>query len=282
MSLCENCGRELEPGEVCNCQKKQKKPIALIAGAAAAVLVIVVVVIVSFMGSGSYKTPVKKLIKLVNNQSTDAFAYLELGEPIEADFYRSLYSSLKKDEKVKEGFDDLKSSLADFYEDIDGFKITECDFVAAKEMKNKDLRTIADRFDSDYYESRIEEIDELDKSDYEDLADKLNISAGDAKKAVMARKSYYQALSKVKITEGYEVTLRIYGKYKGEEDKTEKIQVQIIKVNGKWCIYKLYNLLEQLEFQDQLKNIHLIEANRLINEELNSIYIHTYALFRFL
>ncbi len=252
----------------------KKAPIALIAGgAAAAVVVVLAVLIVSLMGSGSYKTPIKTLVKLINKQSTDAFAYQELMDPIITDYTRNLYNILKKNDDVKENFSDMKSNLADFYEDIDGFKITKCDFVAAKEMKSKDLREIQKSINNDYIDDMIEEIDELDKGDYEDMADDLDISVGDAKKVAKATKSYLQALRKVKVTKGYEVTIRIYGKYQGDTDKTDKMDVQVIKVNGKWRIYQASSLFRGMEFNDDLSDVKLRKLYSLINSlDLSYIY----------
>ncbi|MCM1187167.1 MAG: hypothetical protein NC251_10745 [Lachnoclostridium sp.] len=339
MSFCKNCGRELGPDEVCDCQKTQeaeaagataattgtdataapdagaaatgtdataapdagaaatgtdataafntatapysqtasasdagtgsngkKGPIALIAGAAAVVLVLLVVLVASLMGSGSYKTPVKDLVKLINKQSTDAFAYMELTDPISTDYTRSVYNILKKNEDMKEEFDDLKNDIADFYEDIAGFKITKCDFVASKEMKKKDLRSIEDSVSSSYLEDLIEEIDEMDNADYEDMADELDISKSDAKKFAKETKSYLKTLSKIKVTKGYEVTIRFYGKYDGETDKTDKIDVRIIKVNGKWRIYNMSSLFNQLDFDKDLSDVDLSSLYYLIND----------------
>lgn len=252
----------------------KKAPIALIAGgAAAAVVVVLAVLIVSLMGSGSYKTPIKTLVNLINKQSTDAFAYQELIDPIATDYTRNLYNILKKNDDVKENFSDMKSDLADFYKDIDGFKITKCDFVAAKEMKSKDLRDIQKSINNDYIDDMIEEIDEMDKGDYEDMADDLDISVGDAKKVAKATKSYLQTLRKVKVTKGYEVTIRIYGKYQGDTDKTDKMDVQVIKVNGKWRIYQASSLFRGMEFNDDLSDVKLRNLYSLINSlDLSYIY----------
>lgn len=335
MAFCENCGKELGPDEVCDCQKTQaaeasnaetetktqteaasdadttaasadttpvtgaaastdttsygqaaasgtgagdkpvkKAPVALIAGgAAAAVVLVLAVLIVSLLGSGSYKTPIKTLVNLINKQSTDVFAYQELMDPITTDYTRNLYNVLKKNDDVKENFSDMKSDLADFYEDIDGFKITKCDFVAAKEMKSKDLREIQKSINNDYIDDMIEEIDEMDKGDYEDMADGLDISVGDAKKVAKVTKSYLQTLRKVKVTKGYEVTIRIYAKYEGETDKTDKMDVQVIKVNGKWRIYSASSLFRGMEFNDDLSDVKLRKLYSLINSlDLGYIY----------
>lgn len=344
MAFCENCGKELGPDEVCDCQKTQaaeasnaetetkaqteaasgaatgvdttpatsaatagtdtqqpqggsasaasttaastgsspygqaaatdagdkpakKTPVALIVGAAAAVVIILGVIIVNLMGSGSYKTPVKELVKLINKQSTDVFAYQALSDPISNDYSKRVYSILKKNDDMKEEFDDMKSDLADFYEDIDGFKITKCDFTAAKELKKKDLRNIEERIglDKDDLEDLLEEINDMDKGDYEDLADLLEISVSDAKKFTKETKAYFQSLSKIKVTKGYEVTLRLYGKYDGEEDKTDKITVKVIKVNGKWRIYNVRDFYNQLDFDKDLSDVDLSRLSYLTN-----------------
>lgn len=294
MAFCEKCGKELGPDGVCDCQKtqaaeapktaeasgadaapktlqdtlkdmlKDKKIVTIAAAAVAAVVLLIIIAAVA--GSGSYKTPVKELVKLINKQSTDVFAYKELEDPIQADYLRDAYSILKKNKDYKEGFEEKREDIAELYEDIKGFKITSCDFVKAEPMKSKELRAIkGDQFDSDLYEAMIEEIDDMDKGDYEDLAEGLDISVSDAKKFAKKTVTYLKALGKADVSKGYVVTLRFYGKFEDEDDKTEKIEeIQIIKVNGKWCIYDMGNLFRKIKFSDELSDVNLYSIYRTI------------------
>lgn len=293
MAFCEKCGKEIGPDGVCDCQKTQgeasqtaeapkaasgagvlpqklqdmlkNKKMVMIAAAAAAVVVLLIIIGV-MAGGGSYKTPVNELVKLINKQSSDVFAYMELEDPMNTDYLRKMYNVLKKNKDYKEGFEDTKEDIAECYGDIKGFKITKCDFVKIEEMKGKDLRAIKDsKFDSDLYEGMWERMEDMDKGDYQDLAESLDISVGDAKKVVKQTTAYFKALGKAEVTKGYVVTVRIYAKYDGEKDKTEKIEdIKIIKVNGKWRIYNMSNLFKKIRFSDELSDVSLYDIYRTI------------------
>lgn len=296
MAFCEKCGKELGPDGKCDCQETQKQeapqdsavpqnsagaapnkklnPIYIIAAAAAVVLVIIIIAVA---GSSSYKTPVKGLVKLINKQSTDVFAYQEfIADPISSDFSQAVYKIVKKNEDVKEQFEDIREDIKDFFDDIDGFKISSCDFVKAEKMKSKDLRAIqSDRFDSDAYEDLIEDLEDTlkDKGELEDLADERDISVSDARKLVKEAQKTYKALGKAKVKDGYEVTLRFYGKYDGDSDKTEKIEnIRIIKVNGSWYIYDSYKLFSAIKFKDDLSDVNLYKLYWYISGVSNFNY----------
>lgn len=281
MAFCEKCGKELGPDGKCDCQetgkqeapqgsaagaapKKKMNPVYIIAAAAAVVLVIIIIAVAS---SSSYKTPVKGLVKLINKQNTDVFAYQEfIADPIMSDYAQTAYKIMKKNEDIKEEFEDTKEDIKDFFDDIDGFKISSCDFVKAEPMKSSALRDIQrNSFNSDFYESLLEKYEDMDKGDFEDLADNLDISVSDAKKLVKEAIKVYKAYGKVKVTDGYEVTLRFYGKYDGDSDKTEKIEdIRIIKVNGTWYIYDASKLFNAFTFQDDLSDVNMYKLYRYI------------------
>ncbi|MCM1412669.1 MAG: hypothetical protein NC305_19325 [Lachnospiraceae bacterium] len=249
---------------------KNKKLLAIVGGVAAA-LVLLIVIIAVVAGSGSYKTPVKDLVKLINKQSTDAFAYLDtVQDPVSMDYLKAAYKLLKKSEEVKEEFEDNKEDLKDYYADYKGFKITSCDFVKATKIKSKELRSIEDSyfgFDKDDYEDLVDEADGLDKGDYEDLAESMDISVSNAKKFVKETLKYFKAVSKAKVKDGYEVTVRFYGKYQGDSDKTEKIEdIRIIKVNGTWYILDASRLFRALSFTDDLSDIDMYELYDYITD----------------
>lgn len=288
MAFCEKCGKELGPDGKCDCQetpkteaaapqtaetskneaaapKKNINPIVIGAAAAVAILVIIIIAIAS---SSSYKTPVKELVKLINKQSTDVFAYQELiSNPYTVDYNQAAYKIMKKNDDVKEELEDAKENIKDFYDDIKGFKVSSCDFVKADKMKGSELRDIQrSSFSNDFYKDLLEEFDEMDKGDYEDMADALDISVSDAKKLVKEAKKVFKALIKAEVKDGYEVTLRFYGKYDGDEDKTEKIEdVKVIKVNGTWYIYDASKLFNAFRFKDDLSDVNLYKLYRYIN-----------------
>ena len=274
MAFCEKCGKQIGPSGVCDCQKVNVAAPGAVPGAApakkgvpnktlfgiigaVAAVVVVVVLAIALLGGGSYKTPINKLVKMINKQSTDFMAYQELStDPITYDYAQTTFKILLADKDRKESYEDSKKNLDDYYDDIKGFKITKVDFRDAEKMKKSELREIQESFydddNEDYYEDRIDDIKDMEKDDYEDLADNLDISVSAAKKYMKAELNYYKKLPKIKVTEGYTVEVRIYAKYNKEEEKTEIIKdIKVIKVNGKWIIYNPSAIFRGMEFKNE-------------------------------
>lgn len=245
---------------------QKNKNMAVIIGAAAVVVLLVIIITVA--GSSNYKTPVKQLVKLINKQSTDVFAYQKLiDDPISYDYTQAVYKILKKNEAVNENLEDAKEDIKDFFDDIDGFKVSKCDFVKAEKMKGSSLRDIQrNSYNTDNCKYLLEGFENMDKGDYEDLADGMDISVSEAKKFMNEAKKALKAYSKAKVTDGYEVTLRFYGKYDGDSDKTEKIEnIRIIKVNGDWYIFDASRLFNAFFFNNDLSDVNLYRLYRYIN-----------------
>lgn len=310
MAFCEKCGKELGPDGVCDCQKASAEPVAPAASetpaepaapvaseapaasavpadpasnnnkligiiAVAAVAVVLLIIIFSLMGNGgSYKTPFKDLQKLINRQSTDIFAYQKvINDPMSANFVKKVYDIVKGSDDIKEGYKDQQEDLKDFYEDIKGFKITEIEIKKADKMKGSELRSIKDRYDKDNFESILEKFDDLDSDDYEDLAESLDISKGKAKDLVKAMKSYYQSLGKAKVQEGYNVQVIVRAKYDGDTDKTDRIDVQVVKINGKWYISNASSFFRNISFDKDLDDVSLYGLYNRINYNLGSGFL---------
>lgn len=287
MAFCEKCGKQIGPSGICDCQRVNVAPGAVpgaapakkgvpnktlfgIIGAVAAVVVVVVLAI-ALLGGGSYKTPINKLVKMINKQSTDIMAYQELStNPIAFDLIMTQHKIMMGDKDVKENYKDRQKDLDDYYDDIKGFKITKVDFRDAKKMKKSELREIQESYYDDdmedSYEKAIDSIKDMEKDDYEDLADDLDISVSAAKKYKKAELNYYKKLPKIKVTEGYTVEVRIYAKYNKESEKTEIIEnIQVIKVNGKWIIRNAGTLFSGMEFEnEEFKDINMRELYDLI------------------
>ena len=288
MAFCEKCGKEIGPSGVCDCQKVNVAPGAVpgaapakkgvpnkalfgIIGAVAAVVVVVVLAI-ALLGGGSYKTPINKLVKMINKQSTDIMAYKELSKnPIEYDLIKTTDKIRMADKDYKESNEDKQKDLDDYYDDIKGFKITKVDFRDAEKMKKSELREIQENFynddNEDYYEDIIDDIKDMEKDDYEDFADDLDISVSAAKKFKKAQLNYYKKLPKIKVTEGYTVEVRIYAKYNKEEEKTEIIKdIKVIKVNGEWIIYNPSAIFSGMEFKnEEFNDINMYDLYRKLD-----------------
>lgn len=290
MAFCTKCGKELGPDGVCDCEKTQaaaagaennfqtegasapaaapvqpevsgaapqtpakKKNTGLLAAIAAAAVLLVIIIAVA-LGSGSYKTPLKELKALINKQSTDAMSYQELfASKMDTDYVKELSKILKKNDDYIDTMEETKENLEGLYDDYDGLKVWY-EVSKAEKMDDDELKDISKRFKSsykDYFKDLIETLEDLDKGDYEDFADSMDISVGDAKKIVKQTISYMKSYEDVKVSKGYNVSLRWYGKLDGDEDKTSKIEdITILKVNGKWYISNPYQMLGEMSFDD--------------------------------
>lgn len=278
MAFCEFCGKELGPDGKCDCQqsqqaaaKAQKSPLknkkVLIGAAAAAIVVVVIAVIigVSVSNANSYKAPVNNLVKLINQQNTDITAYLKLvKDPVTVKLLQS--SILKKSGSYKDILDECKDGLEDYYDDIQGFKITRCDISSAKEMSKSDLNEIKDQLPSkSSLRAIIEEIEDYDDGDYAEMADELDFSEGDARKMTKALIDFYKGLSDMEITEGYKLTVRLYAEYDGDKDMAEKVKdVRVVKANGTWVLYDAQKLLRGSKFTET-EDLSDISLSKLYN-----------------
>lgn len=252
------------PGE--GTPNNNNKLIGIIAVAAVAVVLLIVLAFALMSGGGSYKTPFKDLQSLINKQSTDVFAYSKVfNDPVTAKFTKTTYDILKSNDDVKEGYEETKDDLKDFYDDLDGFKITKMEIKKAEKMKSKELKDYQKIYDADTFEDQIEDMDDMDDGDIEDLADMFDISKSAAKKLVKEMKSYYKSMGKAKVQDGYTVEVIVRAKYDGEEDKTDRIEVPVLKVNGKWYIYNASSFLRGIVFKKDLSDVSLRDLYNKVN-----------------
>lgn len=290
MAFCEKCGKEIGPDGVCDCQKASAQPAAPAASAApkvsavpaepahgnnkligiiavAVVAVILLIVIFSLVGKGgSYKDPFKDLQKLINKQSTDILAYQkDINDPMTANYIKKVYDIGKSSDDFKDDYKEQQEALKDFYEDIEGFKITEIEIKKAEKMKGSDLRSIKDQYDKENFESILERFEDMESDDYEDLADELDISKGKAKDLVKVTESYYKSMGKAKVQSGYNVQVIVRAKYDGDTDKTERIDVQVLKINGKWFISNAGSFFRNIRFEEDLDDVSLSGLYNRIN-----------------
>ena len=300
MAFCTKCGKELGPDGTCDCEKTQataaetatveekktaapavdaaadgKKNNKGIIYAAAAVAVVVLIIIIASVSGGNYKTPLKQFTKLVNKQSTDVYAYQEfLSAPMDTKLLNGVKGIMKGSADYADQIDSSKERLEDFYSDNDGLKLSY-DISKAKKLDSDELKDISKSYKNiykNYYKDTIGQLEDLDNEDYEELADALDISKGSAKKLVKKIVSYMKSYEDVKVSKGYEVTLRFNGKMDGDEDTTEKIKATIIKANGEWFIYNVYDMFNQANFKDNLSSVNLYTIYSSTYMNIDSLY----------
>ncbi len=226
-----------------NMDPKKKKKIMIIGGAAAlGVIAIVIAIIVIISMSNAYRKPINDIISALNSQKMDttAFAGYDYYQISEYDkSCRSIFSDTDYyevwEEDMSDYYKDLYEDLEDRYGDNVKFSV---EWEDADPMKKGDIREI-----NEY----LEEVFEGDETDwdnedaYEDFADRLeNIKYGaemtsnDIKKLHDATLTYIKKIKTFKVTDGYEVDLKITIQGRDDEKTIKLRNAKIIKVDGNW------------------------------------------------
>lgn len=295
MAFCTKCGKEIGPDGKCDCEKvqttsTQETPAAQTGGSdapateksgkrgilIAVAAVAVVVLCVLLFGGGNYKTPLKELEKLVNEQNTNVFAYTELLQnPMDSTALTKMWKILKKSSDYEDMLVNLQDGLEEFYEDAEGLKIS-FDITDAEKLDKSDLKKLNKRYKNSYknFKDVLKNIEDMDKGDYEDLADSLDISIGDAKKFVKQFVSYMESYDKVEVSKGYEVELRCYGEMDGDEGKTDRFTVTVLKIDGKWFIEDGTQIFGKISFDDDLSGASLYNLSRMYGMNIGSLGLY--------
>ena len=253
MAFCANCGRPLAEGEVCTCQPAAEEPkknpktklkwiilmlifLVIVAGCAAVIILM----------SNGYKKPLKDLTAVINRRETDIDDIVSAALPkFATDSYNKAIKILKTSDDFEDVYDNLDDALEEMYEEIDdeygrGWKIKfdagDKEKIDAEDLA--DIRSLYEDMYTDYFEDICDEIKDYDKYDYEDMADSLDISISKAKDLCKVAVSFMQEFKKVSVSDGYVLTGRfILTDSKGKTlEKSDRINLQIIKLNGSWTI----------------------------------------------
>lgn len=262
--FCGACGTKLaEDGaaegttEVAKKAPKIDKKILAIGIGALAVIAIIVVLICVLVSGGGYKGKIKKYFNFFNDKHTNNFELNELTlAPAEYDLYKCMYDVLVK--PCKDDADDVADFLGsefstceeyfeDLYDDYEddygkNWKITY-EIKKEKKISKDDLEDFQDEFqesgddlldgidDFDDFEDEIEDIIDI----IEDECD-VKISKSDIKKIYNTAKDAAKKLSKTKIKEGYNVTVKYVIEGKEDKDKGEVV-FQVLNIDGDWILY---------------------------------------------
>lgn len=249
--ICPSCGsnvaesKKAENGGIASMlDGKDNKTIFAAVGAVAAVVVIVLVVILASVFGSNYKTPIKKMVKLLNKKTENSVDYLALNSaPYDVSYTKTHISVLEKYDdytddygKSKDAYEDL---IDEFEEDYgDDYKITIKKIKNVDKMDKDDLKDIQDDI-REAYEDKDDIEDAVDdmKDSLEYYEDEYDVSSKDTKKLVKAYEKAIKAQAKAKVSKGYEVTVEF--KIKGEDGHAsyKAKNVQVLKINGKWVIY---------------------------------------------
>lgn len=261
MAFCENCGRQLADGEVCNCKpasiqqanaqpsegqpkraNKNKSKLPLFAGLVA-ILVIATIIIVVVITSKPYMKPINDFMDAINKKTTNQ---LNLEYTLEPDFCvtadKKVESALKNSDDHMDALEDNNDYLEDRYDNLDdeydSWKLT-FEMKSKERMDEDDLEDIEDScndYFDDYLDSLIDYYEDiLDDGDFEDLADNFDITEKQAKSYVNALVNHYKAHEDVKITDGYEIKGKFIIKTDDDEYKTDTVTICVVKINGDWA-----------------------------------------------
>lgn len=261
MAFCANCGRQLADGEVCTCQtpaapkKKSKK--GLVIAVLVLILVVAIGVAVFLLMSNSYKKPINDLTNAINKKETNLDSLVSAALPdFVASSYKKAIKVLKTSDDFSDMYDEAGESLTEMYDELDdsydtGWKV-KFDYGDKEKIEAEDLASISESYAAlydMYFEDICDEISEYDKYDYEDMADSLGISTSKAKEFCKIAVSFMKEFDGITATEGYVLTGRfVLSDSKGETlEKTDKMTIQVIKLNGDWTIDYL-SLLRQFGY----------------------------------
>lgn len=272
MAFCENCGRPLADGEVCNCTQNnaaQQTPVQEAVGAEAPVqsapvepkkkgkkgLAIVIVVLILAVAAGvalflhsanGYKKPINGITKVLNSKNTDLDSVVSAFLPdFAASSYKKAMKIVKSSDDIADALADVEDSLTEMYDDLDdeydeGWSI-KFDYADKEKLDADELENINDTYSSlydTYFGSICEDIAGYDKYDYEDLADSLGIKVANAKDLCKVAVNFMNEFKGATVKEGYTLTGRIVICDKSGKtlDKTDRLTINVIKFNGDWMI----------------------------------------------
>ena len=222
-------------------EKKTKAPIYIVCGA----LILILAVAFIFIGKSmisTYNSPIKNAQKAFNSRSDNIEDYFSALPKLYTDIYKD---GMKLAMDINEGITDnardkLEDTIEEQYKELEDIygknaKLTY-DIKDKEKMKSSELSKI-----EDFYVSIGELIDKYSLAD-EDTYSRMAygmISKKQSRKIAEFAGSTMKKLKKVKVTDGYVLTIDI--KIKGREDEYEEedVEVCVVKMDGKWCIEPL-------------------------------------------
>ena len=234
--------------------KKGKVIFILIVILLALILIVTGSILIYTRFFGGYRTPIRKVFKYINAHEMDEVEYMELMLPSFAtDTYVKLRNAVAKadpeyDEQLSTGTETILNGFYDLIADTynDDYVITY-EIVSAKELTSNQLKSISKLF-SEFGDETLSTYDVTlqDSSFYELVTDyfnskhSLNLTKGQHRKIVKLLTAFGNDLENVKVTDGYEVTIRYFTEFTdsyGDENKlSNRITFNVIKVNGHWYL----------------------------------------------
>ena len=230
-------------------KKKNLKP-WLIAGIGALVVVAAVVLALVLFVFNTYKTPVKLIEEFANAKKASAMydAFADLNNGFCKDEMAEIMKIIKKTEVYDNIIDSFEYQIEENKEEYGSNYKLKYKIEDKEKIDKDDLKEIRDNM-RDTGEEMLDELNDLDDYDYEDLADEMDISESQAKKLIKAEKEIAKILKKVKITEGYKLTVTIKTTGSELDDPIEdEMEINVYKINGRWVSDMSLMALSQMLF----------------------------------
>lgn len=234
---------------------------AIIFGAVALVAIILIFVLTK----SSYKDPLDDIVKNLNKQQTDITKYIKIVAPeFLSDTYKDALALVKDIDKdtYKEATAQIEDSLSDVYDGLEDFLGDNYKF--SYKIKSKDKLDKDDLEDiEDAWKAMGEQLEELDDDFFDKMFYYSDLTSSQEKKVKNLIKDLTKNLTKLKVSAGYELTVKL--SIKGiDKDELEdmfgyfgfdelEFDVNVIKVNGDWCIDTI-SLLSEFGYLDDMLN----------------------------
>ena len=221
--------------------KKKKNGLFLIVGGVAVCFIVVIAVVLCLVLGGGYKKPVNKLVSLVNSKSTNVGAYMECITPsFVPETYKEALGLLKGGDAKDELNDTINDAFDEAFDGIEeqfgkNWKVS-VEWKKNKKLSDKELEKLQKSYDS--LSKTLDSIKIDDEDTWEDIADAIDdefdTEINTAKAAKMGE-NLMKKLDNFKITDGYEIKVKV--NIEGKDDKdSQTMSANVIKANGKWFI----------------------------------------------
>lgn len=223
--------------------KAWNKKTWILAGSIAAAVVVAIILLATLTNTKS--TPLSNIAKIANAKKFDKV--LSLAPKAMNGFCESEIKNIikiaKKSDMYKEYEDDINDSFEELVDGLkeqygDNYKITY-KITDKEKMDKDDCEDIQDAMKDmgKLVTSAVKEVKKMDDDVWEELEDQTGLKEKEMKKILDEVDSIGSKMKKAKVTAGYEleVTLILKGSELDEPEETE-ININVIKVNGRWII----------------------------------------------
>ena len=194
--------------------------------------------------SNTYETPLKLMMEIQNAKKVTDIStmYIPLLNGFAEKEVKAVFEARSKSEYFTDRMDDYTDMLQD---NIDNYKDEygsdykySYKIVEKEELERTDRNEFRDQIKSyaQNLKDLVDQTKDFDNSDWEDLAEELDLSKSEAKSLVAALEDLYKVLNDVEVTEGYEITYTqtLKGSELDEPDVMEDLTINVYKVNGRW------------------------------------------------